>query len=293
MIYMTQAVLFLIMIANLVVFQQKSVTEIYQYTTSAWYYGVFYTTPPSGNATRVYFPGELIGVQIRLYNEGGATATLRRMSETAIGNVRVELVEAPAGFDKQQLEYNVSPDFQKLPTTGEITQLPSSAMLTIAPGESILTQLTIQVRDRTPLVKGVYRLRIVVLLKNEQQDVKVNNDDFAFEVREIKSLDDQIEMLRRSATAAVSSNDSPETSRKKINELMQVYPSCSIVYSLLGILEYKSGNIKAAIEATEKAIRLLQADEDKMALKYQSRYTLEEMSGNWTASVNAWRRQLK
>ncbi len=92
---------------------------------------------------------------------------------------------------------------------------------------------------------------------------------------------------------AASNNETPEIPRKKIRELMQIHPNSSIAFALLGTLEYKSGNIRAAIESTEKAIQLLRMGLDKTALKYQSRHSLEDMTGNLTANVNAWRRQLK
>jgi tetratricopeptide (TPR) repeat protein len=290
---MSQAFLLVIIVANFLMFHPQSGHEVYQFTSSAWYYGTFYTKPPSGDATRVYFQGEPVGAQVKLYNEGGANATIRKTGEAMSQNFQMEFIEAPKNFNKQLTRYDFAPAFQKIPVTGEIKSQPLSPALTIAPKESIMAQVTIRTSNGEPFAEGIYRFRITSLLKIESQNAKVNNDDFVFEIRSVKTPDDNIEMLRRNMLAAISSNQKPEVIREKIQALLRIYPNSSMAYSSLGQLEYKSGNLKAAISAIESAITLLRSNQDTIALKYASRNALDGIFGTLAATANAWRRQLK
>ena len=273
--------------------QHRSDITVYQYTSSAWYYGEWYTQPPSRDATRVYFQGESIGVQMQMHNESDTAVSLTNVRPMISRNFRVEVLAAPTEMAKRNLKEDFARTFELIPATGRISLIPPSANIRLGAKESLVAKFTIKMNDGSLLPEGFYRYRVRSLLKAASRDIMVNNDDFTFEVRRIRSYDDRIEVLRREASDAGVSGNNADTARKKIDALLKLHPNSGVAYTLLGLLEYRRGQLKQGIAAFEKALELMRSGKDTIALKYQPKVVLEEAQGTVSASLRAWKREQK
>jgi hypothetical protein len=277
--------------------QDRNDIKVYQYTSSSSYYGEWYTQAPSQDATRVYFQGEPIEIQVQMHNEGGAAVSITNVNPVIGRNFRLEVLAAPNEKAKNKLKQDFTPTFERIPVTGRISSLSPSATIRLGAKESLVAKFTIKMNDGGFLPEGIYRCRIKSLLKaasrNISQNIMVNNDDFTFEVRRVRSVDDRIEVLRREATEAASSDNNPDIARQKINELLKMHPNSDAAYRLLGNLEYRLMRLKPGIAAYEKALELLSSGKDTIVSKYKTKLVLEEAQGIIYATLRAWKQEQK
>lgn len=273
--------------------QQRTDIMVYQYTSSAWYYGEWYTQPPSRDATRIYFQGEPIGVQMQMHNESDTAVSLTNVKPVISQNFRVEVLAAPTEMIKRKLKANFASTFELVPTAGRTSLIPPSASIRLNKNESLVAKFTIKMNEGSLLPEGFYKYRVRSLLKASSRDIMINNDDFTFEVRQVRSYDDRVEVLRREASDAVFSGTNVDTARKKIDALLKLHPDSDVAYRLLGNLEYRRGQLKPGIAAYEKALLLMRSGKDAIVLKYQTKSFLGQVLGNVSATLNAWKREQK
>jgi hypothetical protein len=278
---------------GLTVLQHSDGIKVYQYTSSAWYYGEWYTRPPSGGATRVYFQGEPVGVKVQMHNESDIAVSFTNVKPLISQNFRVEVLSAPTDMVKRKLKEDFTNAFELLPTTGRIRSVPPSDTIRLGAKESLVAKFTIKMQDGGHLPEGVYKYRVRSLPSVASRDIIVNNDDFTFEVRQVMSDDDRIEVLRREASDAVFLSNNIVTSRKKIDALLKLHPNSDAAYVLLGTMEYRQRRLKLGIAAYEKALELIRTGKDTIVSKYKSKLLLDQAQGNVAATLRAWKEEQK
>jgi tetratricopeptide (TPR) repeat protein len=248
---------------------------IYIYTSIGEYCSEMYIPPPKPGADRVYFQGERIEIEAQLYNHAKVSQRVKfpESSERHLFDARV--IKAPDDTAKVQVRITPSAKIEHERQTDMKPLAADVQEVRLGPDEALIEYLSIE--DTSGLPVGVYTARLEPLVRAEPKAIRVNNNEFYFEIRAIETDEDRIELLRRQVCSLTRVRDDQNYQKalEKIIELLRLYPQCSAAYGFRGSIYAALGQYHLALKDSEQVLMLEQSGADWRWRKYATEVTID------------------
>ncbi len=238
--------------------------------TIAEYDSTVYVRGPSGGADHVLLRGQPLTLRLSIVNHGEDQVVRLRPSESAAFRVHV----AAVGSAEPVAQGVVSPSPR---LSGGGRQGPHALPATMKQRESLQWDASVPGFQQLPA--GRYRVKADAHVESTPGGApEVNNDSLVIELRDIAGEAERVELLRITATRALSNNDLAQADGAA-RQLLAAYPQSAFAYMLIGDVAAARKDVSAARTAYVAASKLLGGRGDTLFAAVATEHQMSETIG--------------
>jgi hypothetical protein len=242
-------------------------TKVRIYVSVAEYYGTVYVRPPSGGAHHVLLRGQPLRTHLSIVNEGEDQEVRLRPSQSVPFKVYV----AAMGSAEPLVDGVVAPS-AVLRRAGR--QGAGALPTTLKRRESLHWDAGVPNFQQLPA--GRYRVKADAQVESTiGGSPEINNDHLVIELRDVAGQAERVELLRITATRALSNRDFGQADAAA-RQLLAAYPQSAFAYMLIGDAAVARNDANAARAAFVRASELLRGRGDTLFAAVATEHQMSE-----------------
>jgi len=236
-------------------------------------FGVLYTDPPTAPASHVFFSGQTNTVRMQVQNRSTVTRRLHIQERQSDEAYHVTAQSMPVGAVLPRM---FLPPTLEIVGHGTPRRMAWRSEIELGPLESAVWYAPVALPKVA--TNGMYVLLVTPRFLGATDEIGPHGPRVVFEVRDVKRIDDRVEVARRQLMHAYRDHidDGPADRANgravvemRAQELLSLCPNCSVAYEIQGLRALDEKRRSDASRLYQRAWALLSSRQDSLFVTHQ------------------------